>query len=155
MWLELGLSDAELLKNRLDLVQVPFTDMESRFLLFYDQGYFRLCLVEYETPLEKTTVLQAWSFTDNTGKHLDCSITSYPDRLECQTSIGVFRITFADPETLLVALPPGECGMNFKIYSHKVDFDAQGFVCKIQQPRELYLSCTTDARALEQNKFYF
>ena len=140
----------ELLKNRIDLVQIPFTDMESRFLLFYSQGYFRLCLAEYETPLEKTTVISAWSFIDEVGKLLDCAITSYPDRLECQTSQGVFRITFADPETLLVALPPGDVGMNFKIHSHKVDVDAQGFVCKVQQPRELFLSCTTDARVLEQ-----
>ena len=101
-------------------------------MLFYSQGYFRLCLAEYETSLEKTTVISAWSFIDEVGKHLDCAITSYPDRLECQTSQGVFRITFADPETLLVALPSGKVGMNFKIHSHRVDVDAQGLVCELK-----------------------
>jgi glycogen debranching enzyme len=139
------MSVLELLKNRIDLVQVPFTDMETRFLLFYAKGYFRLCLAEYETPLEKTTVLHEWYFTDNSGQVLALEITSYPDRLECHTVMGVFRIAFVDPETLLVTLPPNELGVHFKTHVTKLTFDEKGFVGQLHDS-DLYLSGTTDAR---------
>jgi putative isomerase len=135
----------ELLKNRIDLQSVPFTDRESRFLLFHSQGKFCLSLAEYETPLEDTKVLSEGCFTDKRGIPLRCDISSYPDRLECQTTQGLFIISFVDAETLMIALPPGSTGMTFEARADQLSLDSRGGFCVLHAARVIHLTYTTNA----------
>jgi putative isomerase len=138
----------ELLKNRIDLETVPFTERESRFLLFHSRRQFRLSLTEYETPLEDTKFIYDWCFMDSHGTPLLCDITSYPDRLECQTMAGLFQIAFVDAETLMVVLPAGGCGMCFTTRAAPSTVHSHGGKVCLQVGRSLELSYQSSTKLI-------
>ncbi|HEX5500580.1 MAG TPA: hypothetical protein VFX03_15195, partial [Thermomicrobiales bacterium] len=51
--------------------------------------------------------------TDAAGAPLAGEVATFPDRIDCATRLGRFRICFADPETLVVVAPPVACGISF------------------------------------------
>src|SRR5712692_1139117 len=111
-----------LLKNRIDLRRVPFSDRGSRLLLFHQSGNFDIRLAERWFKREgqlsgyrdRPPLITDWQFTDGEGNRLPVQVTTYPHRVNCQTPIGNFSLTFVDTETLMVTLPAGRCGMAFR-----------------------------------------
>ncbi|HET7092856.1 MAG TPA: hypothetical protein VFI22_05240, partial [Thermomicrobiales bacterium] len=110
-----------LLRDRIDLRRVPFTEPESRLLVFGDGDVFRIALAAYETRPRDTVAVADLRLIDADGAALDPSVTTFPDRIECATRLGLFRICFADRETLVVAPPPVVCGVSFAVPAASVD----------------------------------
>lgn len=105
-----------LLRNQIDITQVPFSDRGSRLLVnrYADQSrlYVRLAerLVRLEPGLEsylqRPPFLQDLCLVNNSGDVLDFEISASAEMLEFQTGIGVFRLAFQDSQTLTFGLPP-------------------------------------------------
>jgi hypothetical protein len=96
----------------LDLVQAPFTLPRSRILVLahptaHPTTVLRVCLAEYERPLEECVVFERLTVADTDGKLL--AVTRVlPHRIEFGSPDGITRatLTFAGPGGLSV----GVCG---------------------------------------------
>lgn len=133
------------LENAITLDTLPFTDRGSRLLLFRDgpSVTFRVQLAEFARDAESRPPITAWQFTDGDGRALDGDVTTYPDAVVCTTSSGTFHITFADPETLLVALPPEtDCGMTLITPMDTAERDVSGGELGRERGSPLRLSYT-------------
>ena len=106
-----------LLKNRIDLRQIPFTERGARLLMFCTDDHFAVRLTErwYKQSGElsayrrRAPILEELCFIDEAGRPLEMTLTTYPHCLECKTAAGIFTIAFLDAETLIVALPAARC----------------------------------------------
>ncbi len=113
-------STLNLLRNQIDITQVPFSDRGSRLLVNQYPGQNRLYvkLAErlirlepgLETYLQRPPFIQDLCLVNSAGGVLDFNIVTSADMLEFQTSIGVFRLVFQDAETLTFGLPPNTSG---------------------------------------------
>ena len=96
-----------LLKNRIDLAHIPFTDRSSRILVFCRDNVLQLKLSERWVKLEserghyrqRPPILDDWQFTDADGQPLDFTITSYPHLVVFETAAGLILLTFYDTES--------------------------------------------------------
>jgi hypothetical protein len=98
---------------------------------------------------QRPPLLDEWRFTDDAGRPLAFELTTYPHCVDCQTARGVFSLTFVDAETLLVALPPGACGMTFKANLDRAHTDRRGGVLRLTGDIRRNIAYTTNARLLE------
>jgi putative isomerase len=104
-----------LLKDRINLTRIPFSERGSRLLLFQDNDHFQIKLAErwfkidqqLSSYRQRPPILDEWRFTDEHGTPLKLDITTYPHRIDCHSASGTFSIVFADTETLLITLPAG------------------------------------------------
>ncbi len=125
-----------ILKNRIDLVRIPFTDRGSRLVVMADNYGLLVRLVErwlkenadLAAYRHRPPILQNVRFTDGDGRLLDFTLESYPHRLDFSTAIGSFSMTFADTETLLLSLPPSACGVTFIAHMDDGQADRRGGV---------------------------
>ncbi len=148
-----------LLKNRINLRQIPFSDRASRLLLFRGNQHFTIRLAERWFKLEgqlaayrdRPPLIDQWCFTDGEGRSLDFTLTTYPHRLDCSTRIGTFSITFVDPESLLVILPACQCGMKFDANLDSALPDRRGGVLRLTGDIRRNVAYTTDARVLKDD----
>lgn len=139
----------DLLKDRITLDRIPFTDRDARLLLFRrDARTLWLGLAEYETDPAEHPVLASWQFTDEDGHPYDCACTTYPHQVICDTPAGHFRIAFADPDTLLVALPPQAAGIVLRTSLAQAQSDGQGGALVRQEPSSCWLIYATNAPLL-------
>jgi len=128
-----------LLKNRIDLRRVPFSDRGSRLMLFRQDDNFDIRLAERWFKREgqltgyrdRPPLINDWHFTDGEGNRLALQVTTYPHRVDCQTAIGSFIITFVDTETLMVTLPAGRCGMAFRANLDHSHTDRRGGILRL------------------------
>src|SRR5664279_5056860 len=112
----------DLLKNLINLRDVPFTERGSRLLVFLEDHHLAFRLAErwmkrdrqLSAYRRRLPIIDHWVFTDGEGRPLEFTLVTYPHRLDAITSIGVFSLVFADPETILISLPPGNCGVTFQ-----------------------------------------
>lgn len=129
----------EMLKNRIDLHRVPFSDRGSRLMVFRSADRFVIRLAErwfkrqgqLEAYIDRPPLIDDWHFTDGAGQRLPMQVTTYPHRIDCTTPVGVFSLTFVDTETLLVALPPGRCGMAFHANLDNSQTDRRGGILRL------------------------
>lgn len=105
----------DLLKNKINLLDVPFTERGSRLMVFGGPNglYVRLSerwikrdqkLAAYRTRLpllDEIIVLNA------DGDRLPLDVTTYPHQVQLDSPVGQFILTFHDTETLLPRSPPG------------------------------------------------
>jgi len=146
----------ELLKNRIDLKQIPFTDRGSRLMVFVADDHMLVRLAErwYKLSqqlagyLERPPIISDWCFTDAAGHPLPMSLTTYPHRLDFRTAAGTFTVAFADSETLLVTMPPGQYGMKFRATFNEAHTDRRGGVLRLIGDVRRNLAYTTTARLL-------
>lgn len=135
------------LAGAITLDTLPFTDRGSRLLLFRDpdaDGAFRVRLAEFARDAEPRSALAEWRFTDGDGAPLACEVTTYPDVVVCATARGTFRITFADPETLLIALPPDTaCGLRFTTPMDAAERNERGGLLSRERGSPLWLAYTS------------
>ncbi len=140
------------IENAITLDTLPFTERGSRLLLFSDpgaDGAFRVRLAEFARDAEPRPALADWRFTDGEGRPLACDVTTYPDAIVCTTGAGTFRIAFADPETLLIALPPDTaCGLRFTTPMDTAERDGRGGVLSRKRGAAQRLAYTAGAPLL-------
>ncbi len=148
-----------LLKNRINLRQIPFSERASRLLLFRSNQHFTIRLAERWFKLqgqlaayrERPPLIDHWVFTDGEGNPLEISLTTYPHRLDCSTRVGIFSLTFVDVETLLITLPPCRCGIKFDANLDNVRPDRRGGVLRLTGDIRRNVAYTTDAHILKDD----
>ncbi len=143
----------DLLKNRVNLRDVPFTDRGSRLLIFRENHYLSIRLAERWFKREgqlsayrnRPPIIDQWVFTDGEGQPLEFTLTSYPHRLDAITSVGVFTLVFADAESILVLLPQSSCGISFLANLDKAQTDRRGGVLRLTGDIRRNVAYTTNA----------
>jgi putative isomerase len=104
-----------LLKNHIDITQVPFSDRGSRLLVYQEPEKFRLLVKlaerltaidpDIEAYLHRPPFMRDLALLDEAGEPLDFVVVSYPHLMKFQTSIGDFGLVFQDERTLSFGLP--------------------------------------------------
>ena len=115
----------KLLKNRIDLKRIPFSERGSRILVMRNDDSLSIRLSERWFKLdhrlssyrERSPIIDDLVFTDQDNQPLSFTCESYPHRLDFQTKIGQFSMVFLDSESLLLGLPPVSCGLSFRVTS--------------------------------------
>lgn len=154
--LEINSPYLALLKDRINLRQIPFSERGSRLMVFRSEQHFQVRLAERWFKIdqrisgyrERPPLIDHWQFMDGDGHPLAFQLTTYPHRLDCQTSIGVFTLTFVDPETLLLLLPPGPCGVAFTAMMDNAQTDRRGGILRLSGDIRRNVAYTTNARLL-------
>jgi len=129
----------ELLRNRIKLERMPFSDRGSRLLLFKNVGQEQyglyVKLAERLTALQpglgtyrsRPPFIQDMHFIDSQGETLSYRLTTYPHLLEFETALGTFRIAFQDQHTISISLPPNVvAGIRFKVSPQLWTHDVHG-----------------------------
>jgi hypothetical protein len=146
----------ELLKNRVNLQNIPFSERGSRLLVFQDNDHLQIKLAErwfkidqqLSSYRQRPPILDEWRFTDEHGAPLELEITTYPHRIDCRSAIGTFSIVFADTESLLITLPAGTCGLTFQAHLDQSYPDRRGGVLRLTGNIRRNIAYTTNARIL-------
>ncbi len=118
----------DLLKNRIDITHVPFSDRGSRILVyqyfnrpsFYVKLAERLIHVEpgIESYLRRPPFMDDLCLIDADGQVLDFTVTTSPDCLTLETRIGLFYLAFQDSDTLVFGIPDHvAAGLRFRVNS--------------------------------------
>jgi hypothetical protein len=104
-----------LLRNHIDITQVPFSDRGSRLLVFKvpekNQLFIKLAerLTELQPDIEaylhRPPLIRDLCFVDEVGETLEFEVESFPHILYLKTQLGDFGLTFQDGQTLVFGLP--------------------------------------------------
>ncbi|MFL7792603.1 MAG: hypothetical protein AB8I69_10725, partial [Anaerolineae bacterium] len=116
----------DLLKDKIDITQVPFSDRGSRLLVFKQPDHDRLYvkLAERLTAIQpgldtyrfRPPYIQDLCFIDAEGMALNYHLTTYPHALVFQTRLGIFCLTFQKDDTLVIGLPDDiPSGIRFRV----------------------------------------
>jgi hypothetical protein len=143
-----------LLKDRVNLREIPFSERGSRFLIFQANDSLTVRLAERWFKREgqlsayrkRRPLIDQWIFTDGEGDPLQLKLTSYPHRIDCETRIGTFSIAFVDAETLLITLPSTHCAIKFNANLDKVQTDRRGGVLRLTGDIRRNVIYTTNAQ---------
>jgi glycogen debranching enzyme len=146
----------DLLKNRINLRQIPFSERGSRLMVFRADDHLAIRLAERWFKREgqlssyrrRPPLVDAWQFTDGEGRSLEFELTTYPHRVDCQTALGVFTLAFVDPETVIVTLPPAVCGLTFRANLDQHRADRRGGTLRLTGDIRRNIAYTTNARLL-------
>lgn len=146
----------ETLHNRIDLVNIPFTERGSRLLLFRQEHQLFIRLAERWARWEKEVghyrkrpplITDFTLLADDGTPLVDFETDTYPYQVQFNTALGVFDWTFIDPETLLARLPSGSFGVSFNIYAQQGEADHRGGVFKGKRN----VAYSTNARILQNS----
>jgi len=143
-----------LLKNRINLKDIPFSERGSRLLIFRSNGYLTIRLAERWFKREgqlsayrkRPPLIDQWMFMDEEGNPLDVQLTTYPHRIDFETRIGTFRLAFVDIETVMITLPPAHCTIKFNANLDKIQTDRRGGVLRLTGDIRRNVAYTTNAR---------
>lgn len=142
------------LRNRIDLVNIPFTDRGSRLMLFRNQHRFLIRLAErwvkWESEVghyrQRPPILSDLIFLSGDDTPLtDISLETYPHVAHIQTIVGVFGWVFIDIDTLLLRLPTGYYGLEFTVYAENMHTDLRGGTLRGKRN----IAYSTNARLVE------
>jgi putative isomerase len=150
-------SICDLLKNRIDIEKVPFTDRGSRLLLLENNQGLMIRLAERWYKIDnrlsayrdRPAIIDSIRFLDGDGGALDYTLDTYPDRLDFHTRLGDFSITFLDTESLFVALPRESCGLRFHAQMDIGQIDRRGGFLRVTGNIRRNLSYTSNRRYLK------
>ena len=128
-----------LLKNRIDLNAIPFSDRGSRLMVFRNGDALSVRLAErwfkragqLSAYRRRPPLIDDWRFTDGDGAPLPIELTTYPHRVDCATAAGTFTLAFVDTETILVVVPPGACGLSFRANLDQCQTDRRGGILRL------------------------
>ncbi len=115
-----------LLRNHIDINNVPFSDRGSRLLVLQDKqsSSFYIKLAErlttiqpdIEAYLRRPPFIQDFFLLDENGEELDFTLTTYPHVVHIQTAPGDFALVFQDEKTIALGLPPqSTVGVRFHV----------------------------------------
>ncbi len=128
----------DVLRNRIDLTNIPFSDRGSRILIFRrdDQLSIRLAerWVKQESVVghyrQRVPIIDQFVFTDAQAQPTPFTIESDAYRVEFTTSVGRFTLVYLDAETLLIKLPSGKFGVKFDAMCDSGKVDRRGGVLR-------------------------
>jgi putative isomerase len=120
----------DLLRNVIDITQVPFSDRGSRLLIFKQKDQSRLYLKLAERLMDLDPALEAHvyrppfirdlSLLGPNGEALDFSLDTSPALLEFKTDLGKFELAFQDESTLAFGLPANSTsGIRFTVETRR------------------------------------
>lgn len=144
----------DLLHNRIDLTNIPFTDRGSRLMLFRQGHQLFVRLAERWQKWEnevghyrrRPPIVTNFTFLSGQGEPLEAiQMDTYPHCAQVQTALGNFDWTFLDAETLLIRLPAGRFGFTFLAYAEQAQADFRGGVMHGKRN----IAYTTNARLRE------
>jgi hypothetical protein len=143
----------EVLHNRIDLINVPFTERGSRILLGRkgDRLYLRMAerWEKYGGGLREfrihPPIIQNFTFVQPDGALLLMETESDPHQVTINTKVGAFQWAFIDPEALIVRLPAGQYGFDFDVEAKTTHTDWRGGVLRGIRN----IAYTTNARIVE------
>lgn len=149
----------QLLKNRINLRQIPFSDRGSRLLVLKPDNHLVVRLAErwfkadnrLSAYRQRPPLIDEWHLTDEDGQPLNLNITSYPHRLDFETKLGTFSLAFVDQETLLLTLPAAKCGVSFAANLDKSQTDRRGGILRLTGDIRRNMAYTTNARLLKNS----
>lgn len=125
---------------------VPFTERNSRILIFCKDNVLQLKLAESWSE-DNAPLFAEWEFLDEQGSALEIdNMTSMPYRVDIDTASGQFSLAFIDHEALCVRMPPGRCGVCMLLPGHAIELDRRGAVIQYQDAKPLCISYTCDTR---------
>ena len=128
----------QLLRQRIVLELVPFSDRGSRLLVYRERGDPRalyIKLAERLTALvpglsayrSRPPFITRLCLIDADCRPLPFELTTYPHALVFETPLGQFVLAFQDSRTLSFGLPRGAaCGISFSVAPDLVRPDASG-----------------------------
>jgi hypothetical protein len=145
------------LKDRINLSQIPFSERGSRLLIFKTNHHFNVRLAERWFKVDqqlagyrdRPPIIDEWCLTDESGIPLELDMTTYPHRIDCRTARGVFTIAFVDTETLLLTLPAGECGVTFRANLDQATPDRRGGILRLTGDIRRNIAYTTNAHIVQ------
>jgi hypothetical protein len=143
-----------LLKDRIGLREIPFSDRGSRLLVFLKNDHLAIRLAERWFKLagqlsayrNRPPILDEITITDETGNPLPLETITYPHCVQIRTPIGLFNLAYLDSETLLFSLPAARCGMSFHARLDNVQLDRRGGVLRGTGDIRRNVAYTTNAR---------
>lgn len=146
----------ELLRDRINLREIPYTERGSRLLVFQSDGHFSIRLAErwfkrngqLSAYRQRPPVIEKLYFTDERENPLELTLTTYPHQIDCHTSKGKFILTFLDNETLMICLPAGKLGLSFQANVDQAQTDRRGGVMRITGEIRRNIAYTTNAKIL-------
>ncbi len=127
----------DILRNRITLDQIPFTERGSRLMLFRQEDQFSIRLAERWTKLEsevghyrhREPIVNAITLLNADGAPVTgISTETYPHVVRVFSPPGRLEWIFLDTETLLLRLPAGRIGLAFTVYADKARIDQRGGV---------------------------
>jgi putative isomerase len=121
-----GSSHFSLLKDRIDIARVPFSDRGSRLLVFKhpDRDCLYIKLAERLTAIQpgldtyrfRPPYIQDLCLIDPEGMPLTYHLTTYPHALFLETRLGEFALAFQSRDTLAIRLPASTpAGVRFRV----------------------------------------
>jgi hypothetical protein len=154
MNIEVNSEYLHLLKNRINLRQIPFSERGSRLLIFQSNQHLTFRLAErwfkregqLSAYRQRPPLIDQWIFTDAEGQPLDIKLTTYPHRIDCESRIGTFHLAFVDAETVLITLPAERCSIKFNANLDKIQTDRRGGVLRLTGDIRRNVAYTTNAR---------
>jgi putative isomerase len=132
-----GYASLNLLRDHIDITQVPFSDRGSRLLVFQSplDRKLQVKLAErltnvqpdIEAYLKRPPFIDRLCFIDQDGEVLDFTMITYPHLISFQTRLGIFRLAFQDERTLSFGIPNGTiAGIRFTTLPQYWEPTAQG-----------------------------
>lgn len=148
-----------LLRNRINLRNIPFSDRGSRLLIFQTNHKLSIRLAErwfkrdgvLSAYRQRPPIIDDWVFTDVEEKQLPFDLETFPHCLELSTAAGAFTIAFFDIETLIVRLPPGRYGISFRANLDIAQTDRRGGVLHLTGDIRRNIAYTTNARIIKNS----
>ena len=145
-----------LLKNRIDLRQIPFSERGARLLMFCTDDHFAVRLTErwYKQTGElsayrhRPPILEEVCFTDEEGRPLEMASRPIRTAWSARQPQRDFTIAFLDAETLIVALPAARCGVSFRAHLDQAYPDRRGGILRLTGDIRRNVAYTTNARVL-------
>jgi len=144
----------EVLRNRIDLHHIPFSDRGSRLLVNCVDSTFSLRLAERWFKLDterlaayrdRPPLIENWQLLDADGSPLHVTLTTYPHAVHIDTAAGELKLAFVDAETLILTLPPGRLGMSFQANLDHAHPDRRGGVLRLTGAIRRSIAYTTNA----------
>jgi hypothetical protein len=145
-----------LLRDRVDLERIPFTDRGSRLLVFWRPNGLAIRLAERWFKVhgtlsgyrERPALVEGLQLTDDRGAPLGLQRATWPHRVDLESSRGRFSLVFVDADTLLLTLPPGRNGLAFRARTVLGEPDRRGCVLATDDAVRRRVAVTTNARLL-------
>jgi glycogen debranching enzyme len=143
---------SSLLRNRINLDKIPFTERGSRLLVLKNDEGLIVNLAERWSKLdqsvsgyrERPPLMDQFLFVDSSGETLAFTLESYPHCLIFHTKAGDFRLVFLDAETLLLALPGAACGIRFRARVNSGKTDRRGGILRMTGQIKRNIAYTTN-----------
>jgi putative isomerase len=149
----------ELLKNRIDLKEIPFTERGSRLMVFRENSHLVIRLAErwykrdhqLASYRDRPPLIDNLCFVDEEGNCLAFDQTTYPHRVDCSTRVGAFSLVYLDEETILMLLPESRCGVTMAANMDRGDCDRRGGTLHMTGEIRRNIAYTTNAPILKNH----